>query len=111
MPASVGERAVVDLRLLDPIFNRAQTEIVHLMRLIETRFPTTPGTSDGPGSPWRKSAAGYLPLSHAVQLLVAPRVARCSPLSGAGWQTAAFVDAPYVGRSFGFERGFDHFDV
>ena len=31
-------------------------------------------------------------------------------LSEAGWQTAGFVDSPYVSRSFGFDRGFDHFD-
>lgn len=31
-------------------------------------------------------------------------------LSAAGWQTAGFVDTAYLGRDFGFARGFAHFD-
>lgn len=31
-------------------------------------------------------------------------------LSDEGWQTAGFVDTPYMGREHGFERGFEHFD-
>ncbi|MEE8525263.1 MAG: sulfatase, partial [Thermoanaerobaculia bacterium] len=31
-------------------------------------------------------------------------------LKAAGWQTAGFVDTAYLGRDFGFDRGFEHFD-
>ena len=27
-----------------------------------------------------------------------------------GWQTAAWVDTPYLSRKFGFQQGFEHFD-
>jgi arylsulfatase A-like enzyme len=28
----------------------------------------------------------------------------------AGWSTAAFVDSPFLGKRFGFDRGFEHFE-
>jgi arylsulfatase A-like enzyme len=31
-------------------------------------------------------------------------------LRAAGWQTAGFVDTAYLGRKFGFDRGFEHYD-
>ncbi len=31
-------------------------------------------------------------------------------LQSAGWQTAGFVDTPFLNREFGFARGFDHYD-
>ncbi|MEM9553069.1 MAG: sulfatase [Acidobacteriota bacterium] len=42
---------------------------------------------------------------------IAPGVATLADvLSTAGWQTAAFVDSPYLSSEFGFDRGFEHFD-
>jgi len=37
-----------------------------------------------------------------------PRLAEV--LREAGWQTAGFVDTPYLHRGFGFDRGFEHYD-
>ncbi len=31
-------------------------------------------------------------------------------LRRSGWQTAGFVDTPYLGAELGFDRGFEHFD-
>ncbi len=31
-------------------------------------------------------------------------------LTTAGWQTAGFVDTPYLGHKFGFDQGFEHYD-
>jgi len=53
------------------------------------------------------------PLVHGAdgETAIAEALAMLSEsFSGAGWRTAAFVDTNFLGRDFGFARGFDHFD-
>lgn len=77
--------------------------------VFDTAVSTSPWTIPAHGSmltstfPRVHEASASEPISTSVQLV-------SEVLAGAGWQTAGFVDTPYLGAKHGFERGFADFD-
>ncbi len=70
-------------------------------------------------APWTKPSVASLmtgmdPVAHGVrdftEKLPADRISLAEVFQGAGYQTAAFVTNPLVGRQFGFDQGFETFE-
>jgi len=75
--------------------------------LFTALYPSQHGVRDDPRLPARNGDAGRV---RSADVLATSLVTLAEVLRDAGFRTAAFVSNPWMGRPFGFDQGFEHYD-